>query len=123
MPYASHNKQLEYLCRWREENKNYSFKYNKEYYEKTKTCQSKRNKRYFACVKKPSCDLVGNHGAKFYIFNCGICGVEVRRLLSKVNWQYDHFGILPKFCSLRCCGISRRKNYESSYAKKIKKLL
>ena len=91
----------------------------RKYYTQTRDKALDYSKKYCACVKHPSCPLVGGRGAEFITFTCEVCGAEFRCKKSLVDWQYEHRGCLPRFCSRDCYYASMRKNYKSPYAKKI----
>ena len=79
-------------------------------------------RKYWKCVTKPSCPRVGKNGAQFELFVCEVCVTEFRRLKSIVDYQYEHRGILPRFCSKECYFESMRKSYKSKYAKEIERI-
>jgi hypothetical protein len=79
-------------------------------------------KRYYRCVKTPSCPRAGRFGAELVVFACEVCGKEFRRLKSEVDYKYASRGILPRFCSRECRDASRRKDYISPYARKIERI-
>ena len=108
-------KVIEYKRKYREINREKANEYQRKYIERN----PEQTHKYYACVKRPSCPLVGGRGAKFIIFTCETCGMEFRRLKSDVDWQYEHDGRIPRFCSLSCRYAAMRKNYKSPYAKKI----
>ena len=93
-----------------------------ECYENNRSDELKRTNKYKKCVKNPSCPRVGGRGAVFEIFTCEICGKEFRRLKSRVDWDYEHKGCLPRFCSKECRDESQRKSHTSKYAKEIERI-
>jgi hypothetical protein len=80
------------------------------------------SKRYYRCVKTPSCPRVGVRGAELVVFTCEVCGKEFRRLKSEVDYIYALRGTLPRFCSRECRIASTRKDYISPYARKIERI-
>ncbi len=88
------------------------------YRERTKAA----SKRYYRCVKTPSCPRAGVLGADLVVFACEVCGKEFRRLKSNVDYIYASRGILPRFCSRECRIASTRKDYISPYARKIERI-
>ena len=94
---------------------------------KDRNKQLEHDRKYYRCSINPSCSIfkVGSQGFKPFLFNCEVCGKEVRKSLAKVEYVYDLTGTLPRFCSNKCKYISRRNDWkeQSSYAKKIKNLL
>ena len=80
-------------------------------------------KRYNLCVKNLFCPGPGKLGAKFIVFSCEVCGKDFRRSEKIVDSNYKNRGCLPRFCSVDCRNFANRKNYQSPYAKKIKRLL
>ncbi len=94
----------------------------KEYRDKNKSKNNQYSKKYYKCVKNPSCPRVGGHGGQFEVFICETCGKEFRRGAGIVNWRYEHLGILPRFCSNECYWESLRKNHKSKYAKEIERI-
>ena len=97
-------------------------KYQKEYRENNHSYVLKRAKKYNECVKNPSCPRVGRLGAQFEVFICEICGAEFRRLKNQVDWNYEHRGTLPKYCSKECQFEAMRKTHKSKYAKEIERI-
>jgi len=79
-------------------------------------------KRYYRCVKTPSCPRAGVLGADLVVFACEVCGKEFRRLKSEVDNTYALRGTLPKFCSRACYHASARKGYKSPYARNIERI-
>ena len=75
-----------------------------------KECHKEYAKSYDKCIKNLSCPRVGMRGAVFETFTCEICGKEFRQLKSKVDYNYEHNGFLPKYCSRECWGIAHRGN-------------
>lgn len=108
----------EYYTKYREASKDYNQKYYREHREE----EGRRCQKYNARVKRPSCPSVGGRGAKFEVFTCEVCGREFRRLKSAVDWNYEHRGHLPRFCSPVCRAASQRKGYKSPYARKIEEI-
>ena len=113
----------------KESNKLYSenhheekLKYLKEYRENNHSYVSKKQHKYYKCVINPSCPRVGKNGAKFEIFTCEICGNEFRRRKTQVDWNYEHRGTLPKYCSKECQFEAMRKTHKSKYAKEIERI-
>ena len=94
----------------------------KEYYNTHRSESLDNMRKYRKCVKNPACPLVGGYGGKFETFTCEICGKEFRRLKSTVDWNYEHLGSLPRFCSRECYGESRRKTHKSKYEKEIERI-
>ena len=94
----------------------------KEYYENNHNYVSKQMKVYYKCVTNPSCPRVGGRGAVFETFTCEICGAEFRRLKSRVDWDYEHNGFLPRFCSRECQSEAKRKSHKSKYEKEIERI-
>jgi hypothetical protein len=80
------------------------------------------SKRYYRCVKTPSCPRAGRLGAELVVFACEVCGKEFRRLKSEVDNTYALRGTLPRFCSRECRIASTRKDYISPYARKIERI-
>ncbi len=80
------------------------------------------SKRYYRCVKTPSCPRAGALGADLVVFACEVCGKEFRRLKSEVDNTYALRGTLPRFCSRECRIASTRKDYISPYARKIERI-
>ena len=79
-------------------------------------------RKYYKCVTKPSCTRVGGYGAQFELFVCEVCGAEFRRSKSHVDYQYEHYGRLPRFCSKECYFESMRKSHKSKYEKEIERI-
>lgn len=96
--------------------------YHAIWYETHKQDVLTHQRKYHKCVSKPSCPQVGGRGAQFEIFVCEVCGAEFRRLKSMVDCQYEHFGILPRFCSNECRYESMRKSHKSKYEKEIERI-
>ena len=94
----------------------------KQFYGKYGDKIRKRVRRYASCVKNPACPAVGSNGAEFMYFTCEVCGREFRRRKSALDWNYENFGYLPKFCSRACYHASARKDYISPYARKIERI-
>ncbi len=94
----------------------------KEYRENNLSYMSKYLKGYYKCVVNPSCPRVGGYGAVFEIFTCEVCGKEFRRRKAQVDWDYEHRGILPKYCSKECRIESTRKSHKSKYANEIERI-
>ena len=94
----------------------------REYCEKNRELVLKRHRRYTHCVKNPSCPAVGRYGAEYVTFACEVCGKEFRRNKSHVDWNYEHEGRLPRFCSRSCTDASKRKDYKSPYARNIERI-
>ena len=94
----------------------------KEYYEENKDKFYAKNKKYYGCVKKPSCPAVGCNGAEFVIFTCPVCGKEFRRLKSKVDYQYEKYGQTHFYCSRECQRETLRKSHKTEYEKNIKRI-
>jgi hypothetical protein len=80
------------------------------------------SKRYYRCVKTPSCPGAGVLGAELVVFACEVCGKEFRRLKSEVDYAYALRGTLPRFCSRECRIASTRKGYKSPYARNIERI-
>ena len=80
------------------------------------------SKRYYRCVKTPSCPRAGVCGADLVVFACEVCGKEFRRLKSEVDNTYALRGALPRFCSRECRIASTHKDYISPYARKIERI-
>ena len=78
--------------------------------------------KYYKCITKPSCPRVGGRGAQFELFVCEVCGTEFRRSKSNVDWNYEHHGILPRFCSKECKAEHMRKSNISKYEKEIERI-
>jgi len=91
----------------------------RKYYAENRKERVDYSRKYDACVKRPSCPLVGGYGAEFTIFTCEVCGVEFRRRKTKVDYDYERRGNIPRFCSNECKNAAKRKNYKSPYARKI----
>ena len=96
--------------------------YAREYREENREEMVERDREYNRCVKNPACPAVGGNGAEFVTYTCEVCGTEFRRLKSKVAYDYEHRGSLPRFCSTKCMGVSQRKGYRSPYARKIESI-
>ena len=96
--------------------------YNKIRYETHKSDIITHHRKYMRCVTKPSCPRVGGKGAQFELFVCEVCGTEFRRLKTLVDWNYEHRGNLPRFCSEECRVESMRKSHKSKYAKEIERI-
>ena len=96
--------------------------YHINWYETHKSDVITRARKYLKCVTKPSCPRVGGRGAQFELFSCEVCGTEFRRLKSKVDYQYEHYGYLPRFCSRECQYESMRKSHKSKYEKEIERI-
>ena len=96
--------------------------YDKIRYETHKSDVITRARKYLKCVTKPSCPRVGGRGAQFELFSCEICGKEFRRSKSKVDYEYEHYGHLPRFCSSECKYESMRKSHKSKYEKEIERI-
>jgi len=96
--------------------------YNKLRYEKNQDLILNQGRKYRKCVIKPSCQLVGGRGGQFEIFTCEICGKKFRRNKSTIDWNYEHLGCLPRFCSKECRNESMRKSNTSKYAKEIERI-
>ena len=96
--------------------------YDKIRYETHKSDVITRARKYLKCVTNPSCPRVGGRGAQFELFSCEICGKEFRRSKSKVDYEYEHYGHLPRFCSSECKYESMRKSHTSKYAKEIERI-
>jgi hypothetical protein len=94
----------------------------RKYRERNRDKDAERHRKYNACVKRPSCPLVGHRGADLIIFTCEMCGVEFRRLKSAVDCDYQRRGTIPRFCSKVCKNEARRNGYKSPYAKKIEEI-
>ena len=107
---------LQYRC------KSCMKEYNKIWYETHKSDMLTHMRKYSKCVTKPSCPRVGGRGAQFETFICEICGTEFRRLKSTVDWNYEHHGYLPRFCSKECQIESTRKSHKSKYEKEIERI-
>ena len=96
--------------------------YCKSYYRLHRTECIDTYRKYWDCVIKPSCPRVGGHGAQFELFTCEICGTEFRRRKSQVDYDYEHRGWLPRFCSRECQVESQRKTLKSVYEKEIERI-
>ena len=107
---------LQYWC------KSCAREYNKIWNETHKSDKITNKRKYMRCVTKPSCPRVGGRGAKFELFVCEVCGTEFRRLKSIVDYQYEHRGYLPRFCSIECKAESMRKSHKSKYEKEIERI-
>lgn len=94
----------------------------KKYYEENKDIVNVRLKKYYRCVKKPTCPVVGRRGAEFVILICPICGKEFRQRKSKVDWQYENKGQTLFYCSKACFYESKRKARQTEYEKNIKRI-
>ena len=81
-----------------------------------------RRRKYHRCVTNPACPNVGERGAEFVTYSCEVCGKEFRRLKSAVDYEYQHRGYLPRFCSHACMHASMRKDYKSPYARNIERI-
>jgi hypothetical protein len=90
--------------------------------ECTRNSMRAASKRYYRCVKTPSCPRAGRLGAELVVFVCEVCGKEFRRLKSEVDNTYALRGTLPRFCSRECRIASTRKDYISPYARKIERI-
>jgi len=112
----------EYLKVYRENHREEILKQMKVYYDNHSDEISTNTKKYYKCVKNPSCPRVGDRGAVFETFTCEVCGKEFRRLKSAVDWDYEHRGILPRFCSKDCKNEANRKTHKSKYAKEIERI-
>ena len=112
-------KTIEYNRKYHEQNREKTIEYNHKYYEQNQDKMIERVKKYNACVKHPSCPLVGGRGAEFITFVCEVCGTEFRRRKTKVDYDYERRGNIPRFCSNECKNAANRKNYKSPYARKI----
>jgi len=107
---------LDYKC------KECKKEYNKLRYEQNTDVILNIGRKYKICVAKPSCPRVGGRGGQFEIFICEICGTEFRRNKSVIDWNYEHLGCLPRFCSRKCMAESQRKSHTSEYAKEIERI-
>ena len=96
--------------------------YDKIRYETHKSDVITRARKYLKCVTKPSCPRVGGRGAQFELFSCEICGKEFRRLKNQVDWNYEHRGTLPRFCSKECQFEAMLKTHKSKYANEIERI-
>lgn len=90
-----------------------------KYRERNLEKDAERKRKYYACIKRPSCPRAGGRGATFITFTCEVCGTEFRKLKSYVDSQYENRGSVPRFCSRDCQYAAMRKNYKSPYARKI----
>ena len=121
--YRTHSEDISIKTKvYRENHRDEISKMGKEYYENNRSDVLKRNKKYRKCVTNPSCPRVGRYGAVFEIFKCEICGAEFRRSKSKVDWDYEHTGYLPKYCSRECQYEAKRKTHKSKYVKEIERI-
>ena len=91
-------------------------------YETHRSDMLTHQRKYNKCVTNPSCPRVGGKGAQFELFTCEVCGAEFRRLKSRVDWIYEHFGYLPRFCSRECRVESMRKSHKSKYETEIERI-
>jgi len=112
----------EYQREYREENREKRAGYQREYREENREAERERSREYCRCVKNPACPAVGRRGAEFVTYTCEVCGTEFRRLKSKVAYDYERRGSLPRFCSTKCKGVSQRKGYKSPYARRIERI-
>ena len=96
--------------------------YNKIRYETHQSDMLSHTRKYRNCVTKPSCTRVGGRGAQFELFVCEICGTEFRRRKTAVDYDYEHRGYLPRFCSRECRVESMRKSHKSKYEKEIERI-
>ena len=96
--------------------------YNIIRYETHKSDMLTHQHKYYKCTTKPSCPRVGGHGAQFELFVCEVCGTEFRRSKAQVDYDYEHRGYLPRFCSKECRVESRRKSHKSTYEKEIERI-
>ena len=111
-------------CRkvYRENHREEILKQKKVYRENNQGDLLKYQKGYYKCVTNPSCPRVGGLGAQFEIFTCEICGKEFRRRKTQVDYNYEHRGYLPKYCSKECQYEAMRKTHKSKYAKEIERI-
>lgn len=65
-------------------------------------------KRCTKCGEEKPLPTVGKRGAQYVVITCEVCGAKVRRLKSKVDWNRTHAGYSPRYCSVKCRGISLR---------------
>ena len=65
-------------------------------------------KRCSKCGEEKPLPTVGKRGAQYVVITCEVCGAKVRRLKSKVDWNRTHAGYSPRYCSVKCRGISLR---------------
>ena len=92
------------------------------HYHENPKCQLDRVKKYYACVKHPSCPAVGGNGAKFVTLTCPICGEEFRRSKSRIDTDYQRRGTTKFYCSRECQFESMRKSHKSEYEKNITRI-
>jgi len=122
--YTDHKDRInERSAKYRKENKEKIAEMDAEYREEHKDEYKVRQRKYRNCVTKPSCLLVGGRGAEFELFACEVCGKEFRRNKSYVEWQYEHTGYLPRFCSRVCMGVAKRKGYLSPNERRIRRII
>ena len=114
--YKTTKDRLQYWC------KSCKKEYDKLRYETHKSDVLNHQHKYNKCVYKPSCPRVGGRGARFELFTCEVCGKEFRRSKSNVDWNYEHRGILPRFCSRECQYESMRKSHKTKYEKEIERI-
>ena len=122
LPLSEFNKQKskkDGLCYWC---KSCAREYNKIRRETHRSDMLTHQRKYNKCVTKPSCPRVGGKGAQFELFVCEVCGTEFRRLKTQVDYNYEHRGGLPRFCSNECRFESMRKSHKSKYAKEIERI-
>ena len=93
-----------------------------KYYVENRGKAIEYSRKYHACVRRPSCPRVGGRGAEFITFTCEVCGTEFRRRKTKVDYDYERRGNIPRFCSNECKNAANRKNYKSPYARKIEEI-
>jgi len=120
--YREENKEKIVECnrKYREENKEKELERHRKYREENKEKCAERNRKYNKCVANPSCPAVGSYGAEFLLFTCEVCGKEFRRRKAEVDWNYEHRGTLPRFCSKDCQYFAKRKDYQSPYHRRVK---
>ena len=106
-----------------EKNKEKRAAYHREYHTSNREERLRSKREYEQRLKNPLSSNPCRRGAKLVAFVCEVCGKEFRRLKSDVDWQYENRGYLPRFCSLKCMGISRRKDYNSPYSANVARIL
>jgi hypothetical protein len=107
---------------WREVNRERVSEKSHQYYKNNGCEIRERSRKYKKCLKNLNCQAIGGRGAEFIIFSCEACGKEFRRLKKAVDWDYEHYGRLPRFCSKECRNYANRKDYTSPYARKINRI-
>lgn len=119
---ANKEKILERVRDYQERNHESEAERGRRYRKENRESLRKSNAKYRKCVKNPACPAVGGRGAKFVTFTCEVCGTEFRRRKKCVDWNYEHHGSLPRFCSKSCMAVAQRKDYKPPYARNIERI-